>query len=62
MSVKFQIIALKFPLSHSDEQIKEFVGENDRFVYKQNLHKKDAEHIILFQKKKFQKIDVINTL
>ena len=48
MSVKFNIIALKFELSHSEEQIKEFITENNKFIYKSNLHKKDGEHNIIF--------------
>ena len=61
MSVKFQVIALKFELSHTEDQIKEFITENDKFIYKANLHKKDGEHNIVFQKKKFQKIDPVTT-
>ena len=53
MSVKFKIIALKFELARSDDQIKEFIDENNKFTYKQNLHKKDAEHHIVYLKKKF---------
>jgi hypothetical protein len=58
MSIKYQVIAVKFNNPITEEEIHSFISTNDKLVYNKKSMFQSPTHTIIFQKDKYSDVNL----